>query len=216
MRMYPRSYLEGLDQLCKSYQVPWVADEVFTGFGRTGGSFACRPVSGRPLLEPAAVCLSKGLTGGFLPMGATAFREDIFRDFLSDDRKEAFFHGHSFTGNPLGCAAALAALDILQEPTTVQRWTDLEGWQRSCLAQLQQDHPVTGARALGTIAAFELPDAPEGYLANRGQQVAKLCREDGVLIRPLGDTLYVVPPFSIRKAQLEQVYASLSEAIDSL
>jgi len=215
MRMYHRSYLEGLDRLCKQFQVPWVADEVFTGFGRTGGTFACRNTAGSPDLSPSVVCLSKGLTGGFLPLGATAFREEIFQDFLSDDRREAFFHGHSFTGNPLGCAAALASLEILQEPTTVQRWKDLEIWQREFLGDLQRNHPITGSRILGTIAAFELPDAPGGYLAGRGQIVAKLCREDGVLVRPLGDTMYVVPPFSIRQSQLERVYDSLSEAISS-
>jgi adenosylmethionine-8-amino-7-oxononanoate aminotransferase len=216
MRMYPRAYLEGLDQLCKQYKVPWVADEVFTGFGRTGGSFACRAVLGSPDLEPSVVCLSKGLTGGFLPLGATAFREEIFTDFLSDDRREAFFHGHSFTGNPLGCAAALASLEIMQEPSTVQRWRDLEIWQREFLGDLRQNSPITGARILGTIAAFELPDAPGGYLAGRGQIVAKLCIDDGVLVRPLGDTLYVVPPFSIRRSQLERIYESLSDAISSL
>ncbi|MEK7392549.1 MAG: aminotransferase class III-fold pyridoxal phosphate-dependent enzyme, partial [Fibrobacterota bacterium] len=154
--------------------------------------------------------------GGFLPLGATAFREEIFTDFLSDDRREAFFHGHSFTGNPLGCAAALASLEIMQEPSTVQRWRDLEIWQREQVEGLRQNSAITGSRVLGTIAAFELPDAPGGYLAGRGQIVAKLCREDGVLVRPLGDTLYVVPPFSIRRSQLERVYESLSESIDQL
>lgn len=216
MRMYPRSYLEGLNQLCKQFDVPWIADEVFTGFGRTGGAFACRAVDGQPDLEPSAICLSKGLTGGFLPLGATAFREEIFQDFLSQDRKEAFFHGHSFTGNPLGCAAGLASLDILQHPQTARRWADLEIWQREHLAELQNDHPIAGARVLGTIAAFEIPDAPSGYLAQRGQMVAKLCREDGVLVRPLGDTLYVVPPFSIRQGQLTRVYSALSDALTQL
>jgi adenosylmethionine---8-amino-7-oxononanoate aminotransferase len=216
MRMYPRAYLEGLDLLCKQFQVPWIADEVFTGFGRTGGSFACRNVPHGPNLEPSVVCLSKGLTGGFLPLGATAFKEEIFQDFLSDDRREAFFHGHSFTGNPLGCAAALASLEVLQEPSTVQRLQDLEAWQRELLGDLQRNQPITGSRVLGTIAAFELPDAPGGYLAGRGQVVAKLCRDDGVLIRPLGDTLYLVPPFSIRQSQLERVYDSLSDAISSI
>lgn len=216
MLMYPRSYLEGLDQLCKEHDIPWIADEVFTGFGRTGGNFACRQIPSRPDLEPAAICLSKGLTGGFLPLGATAFREDIFRDFLSEDRKEAFFHGHSFTGNPLGVAAALASLDVLQDPATAEKWIELESWHRGFLKELQAAHPVSGARVLGTIAAFELPDAPGGYLASRGQLVARICRENGVLVRPLGDTLYVVPPYSIRRSQLERVYDAISEAVDRI
>ena len=216
MLMYPRSYLEGLDRLCKEHRIPWIADEVFTGFGRTGGDFACRNQPGKPNLEPAAICLSKGLTGGFLPLGATAFREDVFQDFLSDDRKEAFFHGHSFTGNPLGVAAALASLDILLDQATPRKWLELEAWQRESIRELSARHPVGGGRVLGTIAAFELPDAPGGYLAGRGQQVARFCRDQGVLIRPLGDTLYVVPPFSIRRNQLDRVYDALSEAIDRI
>ncbi|MBK9577730.1 MAG: adenosylmethionine--8-amino-7-oxononanoate transaminase [Fibrobacterota bacterium] len=213
MKMYPRAYLEGLDQLCKAHGIPWIADEVFTGFGRTGGDFACRRQSGHPALSPAAVCLSKGLTGGFLPLGATAFREEIFQDFLSEDRKEAFFHGHSFTGNPLGCAAALAALDLLQDPALASQWRQLEVWQRESLATLAQEHPISGMRVLGTIAAFELPDSPGGYLASRGQTVARLCREAGVLVRPLGDTLYVVPPYSIRESQLARVFEALESAL---
>lgn len=216
MRMYPRIYLEGLDRLCRQYGVHWIADEVFTGFGRTGGSFACRPVAGCPDLNPSAVCLSKGLTGGFLPLGATAFCEEIFRDFLSDDRKETLFHGHSFTGNPLGVAAALASLDLLQDPTTTRRISDIGSWQRRFLSDLSARHPVTGARVLGTLAAFELPAAPGGYLANRGQQIARFCRDQGVLVRPLGDTMYVVPPFSMREHQLERVYEVLSDAVEEL
>jgi adenosylmethionine-8-amino-7-oxononanoate aminotransferase len=216
MRMYSRRYLEGLNRLCKMYGVHWIADEVFTGFGRTGGDFACRNREDRPNLGPSAVCLSKGLTGGFLPLGATAFQEGIFQDFLSDDRKETFFHGHSFTGNPLGCAAALAALDLLLDPETSTRIARLETAQRRLLRELTFEHPISGARVLGTIAAFELPAAPDGYLANRGQQIAQSCREAGVLVRPLGDTLYVVPPYSIREHQLARVYEALSDAIDSL
>jgi len=213
MRMYSRSYLEGLDELCKLHSIPWIADEVFTGFGRTGKPFACGTMEGHPDLSPTAVCLSKGLTGGFLPLGGTAFQEDVFQDFLSDERKEAFFHGHSFTGNPLGCAAALAALDLLQDPGMEPRWKALESWHRECLSQLGREQPITGQRVLGTIAAFELPNAPEGYLAARGQTVATLCRESGVLVRPLGDTLYVVPPYSIRKDQLARVYDAFAEAL---
>jgi adenosylmethionine---8-amino-7-oxononanoate aminotransferase len=216
MHMYPRAYLEGLDRLCKQYGVHWIADEVFTGFGRTGGAFACRPREGAPDLDPSAICLSKGLTGGFLPLGATAFREDVFQDFLSDDRKETFFHGHSFTGNPLGCAAALAALDLLESPQTTARWTQLEAWQRRYLAELGAEHPITGSRVQGTIAAFELPASPGGYLARRGQLIAKSCREAGVLVRPLGDTLYVVPPFSIRQNQLERVYSALGRGLETI
>ena len=214
MRMYPRSYLEGLDKLCRERDVPWIADEVFTGFGRTGRMFACADLPDRPSLHPSAICLSKGLTGGFLPLGATAFHESIFQQFLSDDRDRTFFHGHSFTANPLGCAAALASLGILREPGTPGSWSRLEKLQRHFLSDLSRRHALRGSRVLGTIAAFELPEAGEGYLAPRGGAVARACRERGVLVRPLGDTLYVMPPWSIRYRELERVYDALSRAIE--
>jgi adenosylmethionine-8-amino-7-oxononanoate aminotransferase len=222
MRMYPRTYLEGLDALCRERGVPWIADEVFTGFGRTGRMFACDDLPDRPSLHPSAICLSKGLTGGFLPLGATAFRESIFQQFLSDDRSRTFFHGHSFTGSPLGCAAALASLRILREPWTPRRWKILEGLQRRFLSDLAERNALRGARVLGTIAAFELPEARDGYLAMggdelapRGSDIARACRGRGVLVRPLGDTLYVVPPWNIREVELERVYDALGRSIQS-
>lgn len=221
MRMYPRTYLEGLDALCRERGVPWIADEVFTGFGRTGRMFACADLPDRPSLHPSAICMSKGLTGGFLPLGATAFHESIFQRFLSEDRERTFFHGHSFTGSPLGCAAALASLEILREPGTAQRWKRMESLQRRLLSDLASRHPLLGARVLGTIAAFELPEAGDGYLASRGDElaprgsgIARACRERGVLVRPLGDTLYVMPPWCIRDRELERVYDVLAKAIE--
>jgi adenosylmethionine-8-amino-7-oxononanoate aminotransferase len=216
MRMYPRSYLEGLDRLCREAGVPWIADEVFTGFGRTGRMFACADVEGGPTLRPSAICLSKGLSGGFLPLGATAFREEVFERFLSDDRGRTLFHGHSFTGNPLGCAAAIASLELLREPSTARRWALLEASHRRNLSELSTSRRIEGARVLGTIAAFELPGAGDGYLAGRGGEVARQCRERGVLVRPLGDTLYVMPPWSVRRAELDRVWDALDEAIGRL
>ena len=216
MRMYPREYLEGLDRLCRAHGVPWIADEVFTGFGRTGRPFACADLPGLPELSPSAVCLSKGLTGGFIPLGCTAFREDVFERFLSEDRSRTLFHGHSFTGNPLGCAAALAALELLRDPQTPVRWKLVEESQRRHLDHLVASRGVEGARVLGTIAAFELPGAGEGYLAGRGAKVARRCRERGVLIRPLGDTLYVMTPWSVRESELDRAWDALDEAIGAV
>lgn len=216
MRMYSRTWLETMDRLCGERGVPWVADEVFTGFGRTGALFACAEREGAPSLSPSAVCLSKGLTGGFLPLGVTAFQETVYSDFLSDDRAQAFFHGHSFTGNPLGCAAALASLELSTSSETARAWKRLEGWHRRALARLQERFAIRGARVLGTIAAFELPDAPGGYLAPRGQDVVRICREQGVLLRPLGDTIYVVPPFCIRPDEHERIFEALGIALGAV
>jgi adenosylmethionine-8-amino-7-oxononanoate aminotransferase len=185
--------------------------------------FACDDLPDRPSLHPSAICLSKGLTGGFLPLGATAFRESIFQQFLSEDRSRTFFHGHSFTGSPLGCAAAIG---LAADPARTRNSPVVEvGWKVcrgvSC-HDLAERHDLRGARVLGTIAAFELPDAGDGYLATggdelapRGTRIARACRERGVLVRPLGDTLYVVPPWNIREVELERVYDALGRSIQA-
>ena len=216
MKMYPRSWLEGVDQLCKDAGIPWIADEVFTGFGRTGRLFACTARESEMELSPSAICLSKGLTGGFVPMGVTAFREEIFEDFLAEDRARAFFHGHSFTGNPLGCAAALASLDLSLEVETSRSWDRIEHWHRSALDALATEHRISGTRVLGTIAAFELPQASGGYLASRGQEVVRIALEHGVLLRPLGDTIYIVPPFCLRRSEHERIFEALDLALGEL
>jgi adenosylmethionine-8-amino-7-oxononanoate aminotransferase len=213
MQMYGRLWLEGMDKLCRKHSVPWVADEVFTGFGRTGSLFACSDKAGMHPLTPSAVCLSKGLTGGFLPLGATAFAEEIYEDFLSEERVHAFFHGHSFTGNPLGCSAALASLELSTSTTTQVAWGQIEAWHREGLAKLERRFAIRGARIQGTIAAFDLPDAKGGYLASRGQDVVRICRERGVLLRPLGDTIYIVPPYCLRASQHEKIIDELAYAI---
>jgi adenosylmethionine-8-amino-7-oxononanoate aminotransferase len=213
MRMHSRRYLEGIDRICQEEGIDWIADEVFTGFGRTGSLFAC---DGRPALNPSAICLSKGLTGGFLPMGVTAFREEVFASFLSQDRSRAFFHGHSYTANPLGCAAALAGLDLCEQPDYLPRIGRIEAAQLRGLESLAALHPITGMRTLGGIAAFELPDAPGGYLASRGQAVALACRKLGALVRPLGDTIYLLPPYCSRASEIQRLYDILDRALVTL
>jgi adenosylmethionine---8-amino-7-oxononanoate aminotransferase len=212
MMMYSRGFLVEFDRICQEYDVPWVADEVFTGFGRTGRMFACDGED----LRPWAVCLSKGLTAGFLPMGATCFREEVFEVFLSQDRSRTFFHGHSYTANPLGCAAALAGLDLCEEPGYLERVAVLESRHREQLESLGQRFELSGVRVLGGIAAFELPDAPSGYLANRGQQLSLACRERGAVVRPLGDTIYLMPPYCIRKGEMERLYRIVAGALNTL
>jgi len=118
--------------------------------------------------------------------------------------------------NPLGCAAAIASLELLREPSTARRWALLEASHRRNLSELSTSRRIEGARVLGTIAAFELPGAGDGYLAGRGGEVARQCRERGVLVRPLGDTLYVMPPWSVRRAELDRVWDALDEAIGRL
>ncbi len=204
MRMYDAAVLRALAARCRDAGVYLVADEVMTGFGRTGPLFAC----GGAGVEPDVVCLSKGLTGGFLPMGATAVRGELFDAFLSDDRRRTFFHGHSFTANPVACAAALSSLALLRDPACAAARARIEAAHRRELAALGAHPRVRGARVLGTVAAFDLADdGGEGYLAPVGRRLAEYALAEGVLLRPLGDACYVLPPYCTTDEELALAYA---------
>ena len=187
-----------------------IADEVMTGFGRTGALFACQKAG----VQPDLMALSKGLTGGFLPMGVTMASERLYQGFIGNDPAVTFFHGHSFTANPLGCAAALASLDLLQ--ANPERFQQFAARHTPGLEQLARHHRVRHPRALGTIAAFDVEAGDGGYLNPVGKQIQRLCLEQGVYLRPLGNTVYLLPPLSISDTQLQQCYGALSTALDQL
>jgi len=187
-----------------------IADEVMTGFGRTGALFACQKAG----VQPDLMALSKGLTGGFLPMGVTMTSERLYQGFIGTDPAVTFFHGHSFTANPLGCAAALASLDLLQ--ANPERFQQFEARHIPALEQLAQHPRVQRPRALGTIAAFDVEAGNDGYLNPVGKQIQRLCLDQGVYLRPLGNTVYLLPPLSISETQLHQCYAALAAALDQL
>jgi adenosylmethionine-8-amino-7-oxononanoate aminotransferase len=212
MRMYDAGVLRGLAQRCRDAGVLLVADEVMTGFGRTGPLFAC----GGAGVEPDVVCLSKGLTGGFLPMGATAVRDALFDAFLSDDRRLTLFHGHSFTANPIACAAALASLDLLERPGCADARARIEAAHRRHLAALGAHEAVRNPRVLGTVAAFDLAlgDAARGYLAPVGRQLGEYALAEGVLLRPLGDACYVLPPYCTTDEELALAYGAVERFLE--
>jgi adenosylmethionine-8-amino-7-oxononanoate aminotransferase len=187
-----------------------IADEVMTGFGRTGALFACQKAG----VQPDLMALSKGLTGGFLPMGVTMASERLYEGFIGTDPAVTFFHGHSFTANPLGCAAALASLDLLQ--ANPERFQQFESRHTPALEQLAQHPRVQRPRALGTIAAFDVEAGDDGYLNPVGKQIQGLCLEQGVYLRPLGNTVYLLPPLSLSDLQLQQCYGALAWALDQL
>jgi len=170
-----------------------IADEVMTGFGRTGALFA----SQRSGIQPDLIALSKGLTGGFLPMGGTMASERIYQGFISENASQTFFHGHSFTANPLGCAAALASLDLLQQ--NPERYQQFESRHTPLLEELAQQKAVKRVRCLGTVAAFELDAGSTSYLNPIGKQLQQHCIDQGVYIRPLGNVVYLLPPLSISR-----------------
>lgn len=200
MRVWDERVLQGIRSRTHAAGVHLIADEVLTGFGRTGPLFACT----RADIAPDLLCMSKGITGGFLPLGATAATESIFDAFRSEDRTRTFFHGHSYTANPIACAAALASLDLFDEDSEDRRIT-IEVAHANHLATLQRVPGVRTTRQIGTIAAIEL-DAPVGYLSSIGGELAAFSLQEGVLLRPLGNVVYCLPPYCTTEEELLRVY----------
>ena len=209
MRMCRPHFLLAVQALLRQCDVLAIYDEVLTGFGRTGALFACEKAA----TQPDIICLAKGLTGGFLPMAATVCSERIFSAFYNDDPAKAFYHGHSYTANPLGCAAALASLDLLaSEP-----FRRLAAWQREEAVRLCDHHRLKRVRVCGTIVAADvIVEGEEGYLHEVGPLLREQFLARGFLLRPLGNSVYVLPPYCIERLQLASIYDCFCELIDSL
>lgn len=209
MRMCRPRFLVQVQALLRQHDVLTIYDEVLTGFGRTGALFACERAS----TEPDIVCLAKGLTGGFLPLAATVCNSRIFDAFYSDDPEKAFYHGHSYTANPLGCAAALASLDLLAD----ERFRRLAAWQGEEVGRLAGHPRLARIRNCGTIAALDvLVEGDEGYLHQIGPVLRERFLARGFLLRPLGNTVYVLPPYCIEREQLRSIYDCLLEILATL
>ena len=204
------AFLNQVEQRVRQSGALLIADEVLTGFGRTGSLFAFQQAS----IQPDLIALSKGLTGGFLPMGVTLAREGIYQGFLSEDPGRTFWHGHSFTANPLGCAAANASLDLLEQQP--ERYRQMAERHRPHLETLAQQPLVQRPRLLGTMAAFDLATDQPGYLNPAGKVLQAQARARGVFVRPLGSVVYLLPPLCITDQQLEQCYAALNAALQAL
>lgn len=211
MRMVRPGFLQAVEQRVRQAGSLLIADEVLAGFGRCGALLA----SQRAGIQPDLVALSKGLTAGFLPMGITMAKEAIFEEFLGSDPTRTLWHGHSFTANPLGCAAANASLDLLEaEPEKYQNFQDRH---QPRLKRLVGHPKVQRPRLCGTIAAFDLvTESTQGYLNPAGKILRSLVRKHGVLIRPLGDVVYLLPPLCISDAQLDQCYEGIEIGLDAL
>jgi adenosylmethionine---8-amino-7-oxononanoate aminotransferase len=162
---------------------------------------------------PDIICLSKGITGGALPLAVTVASPPIFEAHLSDDRSKMFFHSSSYTANPMACAAAVANLEIWQDEPVLDRVAALGAMQAEMLDDLATLAGVFNPRRLGTITAFELGSSASDYLATSAPQLGAFFRDRGVLLRPLGNTLYVMPPYCIGRQQLAQVYGAIGEAV---
>jgi adenosylmethionine-8-amino-7-oxononanoate aminotransferase len=210
MRFHSAAFLREAERLCRDAGVLLIADEVFTGFHRTGPLFACEHAGIRPDL----LLLSKGLTGGFLPLAATLATETLFEAFVSEDRSRAFLHGHSYAGNPLACAAAVASWRLLRRPECARRIRAIEERTARRVAALA-DHPrAAGPRALGTIGAVDIRGAG-GYFAGLAPLLADVALERGVLLRPLGGVLYAVPPYCATDGEIDAIYDTMRALLDA-
>lgn len=211
MVMYAPEVLNQLLAICKQNNVFTIADEVMTGFGKTGKTFASDYLAQKPDM----MCLSKALTGGTIPMAITTFTQELFDGFYDEDTNKALFHGHTFTANPTGCAAALASIQLLQTDA-MQR--NIERVYQSHLAfQMHiQNHPkVKTTRVLGVIFALEVKtDAQESYYGNMRNKLYNFFIENGVILRPVGNIVYILPPYIITEKQLQKVYQTIEKALE--
>ncbi len=208
MRMCRPQFLQAVAERLKRAGVLLIFDEVMTGFGRTGETFACLKAG----VTPDLICLSKGLTGGFLPMSATVCSDAVHDVFLGGTLDKAFAHGHSFTANPLGCAAALASLDLLLQDETGARVKAIEAVHRQRLFSMPAHPKLARHRIMGTIAAVDVECPDAGYAAAIGPKLREFFMALGFVIRPLGNVVYLLPPYCVEEAQLHQAYDAIERA----
>ena len=211
MVMYEPVALDTLIRMCKDNNVLTIADEVMTGFGKTGKTFA----SDYLVEQPDMMCLSKALTGGTIPMAITTFTQDIFDAFYDEDINKALFHGHTFTANPTGCAAALASIELLQTPD-MQANIERVNAKHLAFEQRVQSHPnVVTTRVLGVIFALEIKtESAASYYGNLRNKLYNFFIENGVILRPVGNIVYILPPYIITDEQLEKVYQVVESALE--
>lgn len=213
MLMYSPAHLEKLLALAKSKSIICIADEVMTGFYRTGKLFASFHCN----VQPDIFCLSKGLTGGAMAMGITACAQFIYDAFYSDDKMKALYHGHSFTANPLACAVANASLDLLEKESCITQIQQITALHRRFLLELQQHPGIKNTRQTGTIIAFDIETGNQtNYFNSFRDSIYNYFISKGILLRPLGNTVYIMPPYCIKEEELNKIYAAIFEFINSL
>lgn len=212
MRMCRPAFVREVVTRAQAAGILVIFDEIMTGFGRTGTLFACEQTG----VVPDMICLSKGLTGGFLPMSVTVCRDSIYAAFLGPAFAQALAHGHSYTANPLGCAAALASLQVFEAEETLARIAGIAAAHTAALPLLQAIPGTRRHRQCGTILAFDLIGGEEGYGAAIGQRLQAAFRVRGLLIRPLGTVVYLLPPYCISAVQLEEAYQGMVAVLQSV
>ena len=211
MVMYSAESLDKLIEICQENNILTIADEVMTGFGKTGKNFACDYLT----KQPDMMCLSKALTAGTIPMAITTFTQDLFDAFYDDDINKALFHGHTFTANPTGCAAALASMELLEQPEMQENILRINK-QNLAFQERVQNHPkVKTTRVMGVIFALEIQsESSESYYGTMRNKLYNFFIEKGVILRPVGNIVYILPPYIITNSQLQKVYSIIEEAIE--
>ncbi|RDJ05520.1 adenosylmethionine--8-amino-7-oxononanoate transaminase [Rhizobium grahamii] len=207
MKTYAPDVLKAVRAIANYYGCLVIADEVMTGWGRTGTMFACEHAD----VSPDILCTSKGLTGGALPLAATLCTSDIYDAHLSTDRRKTFFHSSSYTANPIACAAGVANLEVWKHEGVSARIQALGNLHGQHLPRFEDDDRFSGVRRIGTIVALDLNVTASGYLADVGPRMRRLFRERGLLIRPLGNVIYLMPPYCISMPELSHAYDAIDE-----
>jgi adenosylmethionine-8-amino-7-oxononanoate aminotransferase len=211
MVMYEPDALATLIQICAANNVLTIADEVMTGFGKTGKTFAMDYLDEKPDM----MCLSKALTGGTIPMAITTFTQEVFDAFYDDDINKALFHGHTFTANPTGCAAALASIDLLQTEEMQANIVRINKSHLHFQNKIKNHSKVVTTRVLGVIFALEIKsESEESYYGSMRTKLYNFFIDKGVVLRPVGNIVYILPPYIISDEQLEKVYSIIEEAIE--
>lgn len=211
MRSHDLVGLDQLLQLCRQYHVLTIADEVFTGCGRLGPYFACDRLTEKPDM----ICLAKALTGGIVPFGVTACSEWIYEAFLSEERGRAFLHGHSYCGNPVGCAAAVASLSLLQSHESTNRRGAIARSHRRFLDRWEGDSRLSRIEAIGTLLVVEYrTEGGGGYYNGIRDSLSQWFLDRNIVMRPFGNTIHVLPPYCISESQLDKIYTAIEESVD--
>ncbi|MNK40240.1 Adenosylmethionine-8-amino-7-oxononanoate aminotransferase [compost metagenome] len=212
MVMYEPEALDKLITICKANGIYTIADEVMTGFGKTGKIFACDYLS----TQPDMMCLSKALTGGTIPMAITTFTQELYDGFYNDDVNKALFHGHTFTANPTGCAAALASMDLLLQPEMQENIKRINAQHLAFKAKIENHPRVKTTRVQGVIFALEIKRDNEEYYGNFRNKLYNFFIENGIIMRPVGNIIYILPPYIISSDLLAKIYETIEQAIEKI
>ncbi|MFN8116580.1 MAG: adenosylmethionine--8-amino-7-oxononanoate transaminase [Bacteroidia bacterium] len=213
MLMYEAKYLDELIALCRENKVICIADEVMTGFGRTGEFFASNYLKNKPDI----ICLSKGLTGGYMPLGVTSCAQFIYNSCVNDDKTKTFFHGHSYTANPTACSAGLASLDLMERDETWSQIRMISSANQEFASKIKHHPKLKEVRVKGTILALEInTEEHTHYLNNASENIATYFLKKGIIVRPLGNILYLIPPYCITESELKGVFKAISQFLSEL